>query len=104
MADVNVFAFCPTGANQKLSPSAVAVRSTVLSDVNLRIANLSANPVFVKFGDSSVTATANDMPLPANWVEVFDFRSMPAPPGGWFVSIIAPAGASEVHITPGNGI
>lgn len=74
--------------------------STDHNGATARLCNVGADWIFVRFGDSTVEADDNDIPIPPNWVEVF------ALPNG--VTHCAAAsnsspGSNTLYITPGEG-
>lgn len=74
--------------------------STDHNGATARVCNIGSDWIYIKFGDSSVTAGTNDIPIPPNWVEVF------AMPDGVThcaaVSATSP-GSNTLRITPGDG-
>jgi hypothetical protein len=78
----------------------------------VRLFNNSTFPVFIRFGaDNTVTATANDVGLPAGGVESFSVApnpkamgiGMPANMNQPFIAAISPGGAGSLTITTGEG-
>lgn len=65
---------------------------------NCRVCNVGDEMIFVKFGDASVVADTNDIPVPANWVELFG-----VPNDATHCAAIAGVGGNTMYITPGDG-
>lgn len=55
--------------------------------------------MFVKFGDSSVTATSSDMALPGGVVEIFQLAA-----GQTHMSVISSGSSNTVYATVGVGV
>lgn len=64
----------------------------------LRMLNSGDDIVFVKFGDASVVATTDDIPMLGNTVEVFA-----APSGATHCAALSAGVANTLYITPGDG-
>lgn len=89
--------FGPAGPTTTLAATTTTSR-VALPSRNIRIYNGGSNPVFVRFGDSTVTAAAaNAMPLPAGGVEVFNHAD------ATHLAAIYASGSGTVYITPGEG-
>ena len=78
----------------------------------VRLFNNSTFPVFIRFGaDNTVTATANDVGMPAGGVESFSVApnqfamgiGLPANQTTPFIAAISPGGAGSLTITTGEG-
>lgn len=83
--------------------ASVSARVAFSSDHNgatARICNRGDEWLYIKFGDSSVTAGTNDIPLPPNWVEVFA-----VPDGATHCAAVSQTspGSNTLYITPGDG-
>lgn len=65
-----------------------------------RVLNSGGDLVFIKFGDVTVVANENDIPLPGNWAEVFA-----VPDDATHCAAISNAspGSNTLYITPGDG-
>lgn len=65
-----------------------------------RLMNDGTDKIFVKFGDASVVADENDIPLPANWLDIFS-----VPDGATHCAAVSESspGSNTLYITPGDG-
>lgn len=93
--------FCPSGdpINHTVTASSVAVKLVdVPGNQQLRLHNRSTAEVAVKFGTSSVTATADGMTYPAGALEVLTL-----PPGCTHIAIIGTASSGKFQIQLGVG-
>ena len=63
----------------------------------VRIFNALSETVWIKFGDVTVVATLNDMPIPGGAVEVFSTG------GQDYVAAISASGSGNLYATPGMG-
>ena len=64
----------------------------------LRVFNSGTVTAFIKTGDSTVTATANDLPMPGGIVEVISIGS------DTYCAAITASGSSKLYLTIGIGI
>jgi hypothetical protein len=102
---VNLFA--PTGddtANINVSSSSQRVK---LGDINgelqVRFFNAGTAPVWIKFGDITVTAdVTNDIPIAAGYTG--GFTVPPVSGGALYVAAIAAGATGIIYFTPGVGI
>jgi len=78
------------------SSARVALPSTTATCKVVTLVNDGTSEVFVKFGDNTVTATTNDIPIPAG-----------ASPAIWtagtYVAAISAGGSSNLRVIQGNG-
>ena len=88
------------GSGITVSPGAASASSSVgLNNKTLCITNLSSTVVsYVRTGNTGLTATAADYPIPAG-AQV----SISKPDDHDFVAYIAPAGGGSLHIMVGEG-
>lgn len=88
-----------SGENQKVSADTSSAATAInANNKSVRFVNASSNVVHVKISTGTSTATIADTPLLPNSSLVVQ-KAM----GQNYVSYIAPAGASELHIQPGEG-
>lgn len=108
MADLTIF----TPYASTAFATGVASANVVLPGAGsiVRLFNNSTFPVFIRFGaDSTVTATANDVGLPAGSVESFSVAPNQFAMGGafmqnrQFVAAISPGGVGSLTVTTGEG-
>lgn len=89
--------------SQAVSTSAARVQLPAGDGYNLRVATDYGNGVFLKFGDSTVTATASDggwdYYLPGGVVEVLGFKATDT-----HVSVLTASGSNTVYLARGEGI
>ncbi|MBA9067433.1 sugar/nucleoside kinase (ribokinase family) [Methylobacterium sp. RAS18] len=65
---------------------------------HVRLHNPGPSMLFVRFGDSTVTATTADLPLPVGAVEVLDTT------GATHVDAVTASGSSLLYATCGKGL
>ena len=100
--DVNLKAFAPEpGKTVNITAGTVSGRVQVQVDPvahrHVRVLNTGTVPVFLRFGDSTVTASLTaDVPVAAGATELF---SGPQP----YVAVIVASGTAVVYLTPGEG-
>lgn len=88
------------GATVNIDVSSSSQRVALTSGEQQRIMNNGSATVWLKFGDSSVTATTSDIPVGATpFTEV-----QSPPPGTTHVAVIAAAATGKIYFTPGTGI
>ena len=97
-------AFTPYGSNT----TAVSVSGTTASGAlnlpsatmgsTVRVYNGTSVVVFIQFGDSTVTATTANMPIPAGGVEVFAIGSAIT-----YIAGITASGTGTLYATTGRG-
>lgn len=94
------------GSTATITVSAASQRVLVgkrASAAQVRICNLGSATVWIKAGDSSVTAAVTDMPIPPNgFTEIQTFS--PGVPGDLYIAAIAAAATGDIAFTLGEGI
>jgi len=96
-------AFKQEGSPVTITVSSSASAATKLTDTPdvVRIANLGTATVWVKFGDSTVSAlTTTGMAIGAGVHEVQRFPTK----GPAYVSVIAAGSTGDIQFTPGSGL
>lgn len=90
--------------NISVSTSSQNVQITGFSGANqVRVMNNASATVWISFGNAGeVSATTNDIPIPAGAVEVFSAGATGT--GVLDVAAIAPSGTGNIYFTPGSGI
>lgn len=92
-------------ASSKITVSSSSQRVAINGNPDsIRICNLGTATVWIKFGDSTVTADAtNDMPIPGNgFTEVQRYGN--ADGSVLYVAAIAAGSTGDIWFTPGSGI
>lgn len=87
------------GSGQTVSPGAVSGRVALgAGQKSVCITSLNAVQCYVRVGDSQVTATAADYPIPVNGqVTITKFQDHD------YIAYIAPAGGGSLHVMTGEG-
>lgn len=68
----------------------------------VRVCNLGTQPVWIKFGGSTVAATTSDLPIPGNgFTEIITVSPDTSEP---YVAAIAAGATGRVYFTLGSGI
>jgi hypothetical protein len=93
--------FSPVGATFAITVSSSSNRQG-MTDLNalcgaVRVRNGNASAVFLKFGDSTVSATTDDMPLSANATEI-----LKPPPGSTHLAVRGQGSGNPVEMTVGQ--
>lgn len=98
--------FAPTGATLTLSAtttSGTTSRTAIVPSAQAQQLRLAAPAggavVFVKVGNSAVTAAVTDMPLLPGTIEMFSIG-----PQDTHIAAITAASTQSVYVTPGQGI
>lgn len=98
--------FCP-GANTTISATtssaAAVVSGHTMGPVQVRLYNAASVVVFVKAGDSTVTATTSDYPLVAGAVEVITLKPN-ATGAPIYLAGITSSGSGTVYVSSGVGV
>jgi len=92
LATMAVSATTSTASGALNLPSAPHAGTTV------RIHNAASVVVFIKFGDSTVTAATTNMPIPAGGTEVFQIG-----PSVTHIAAITASGSGTLYATTGVG-
>jgi hypothetical protein len=75
------------------------IKSKTGGEATVRLVVLSSGAmVYVAFGDSSVQATSNSMPVLPGSFEVFGLT-----PGETYISVLSSGAATNVYVTVGRG-
>lgn len=86
------------------SSANVALKKMPTGRVQIRIYNAFTSPVFIRKGtDSTVAATATDLPIAPGATEVLTLNNNPSAPIT-HVAMISPTGSGTVYVTTGTGI
>lgn len=89
--------FGPSGPTTTLAATTTTSR-VALPSRNFRFHNSGVTTVFIRMGDSTITAaTANAMPVPPGGVEVFCHAD------ATHLAAIYASGSGTVYLTPGEG-
>lgn len=89
--------FGPSGPTVTLAATTTTSR-VALPSRNVRFHNGGSATVFVRFGDSTVTAAVtNAMPIPAGGVEMFCHAD------ATHIAAIYASGTGTIYVTPGEG-
>lgn len=99
--------FAPTGDDTAFIDVGAATARVKLGDINgrlqVRFYNSGTAPVWIKFGDVTVTAdTANDIPIAPGLTG--GFTVPPIAGGALYVAAIAAGATGKIYFTPGTGI
>lgn len=87
------------GSGQAVAPGAASARVQLGSgQKTVCITSLNAVQCYVRVGDSSVTASSADYPIPANG-QVTITKGQDS----YYIAFIAPAGGGSLHIMTGEG-
>jgi hypothetical protein len=70
----------------------------------VRIYNAGPDTAFIRFGDSTVTATSADVPIPSGAIEVMSFTVPEQDVTGAYMAAITASGTATVYFTTGVGI
>lgn len=84
------------GASASTTTSRVALPGTLGSDSVVRVSNLGANHIFVKVGDNTVTATNQDLAVPAGQTQYLALGTATN------IAAITSAFSSTFNIATGN--
>lgn len=82
------------------SSSQSVLVSNLGSGQQVRVENDGSATVWIRAGDSTVTATTSNIPIPSGDIEVFTFN----PKGPLYIAAIAAGSTGKVYFTPGAGI
>ena len=97
--------FTPSGNTVSITTSTtsarVALGNSATVSTSVRVKNLdTSNAVFIKFGGSTVTASASaDIPIGPGETAGFSVG-----PGNTYVAAVASTGTPVVYFTPGQGV
>jgi hypothetical protein len=99
--------FAPTGDDTALIDVGAASARVKLGDITgrlqVRIYNDGSAPVWIKFGDVTVTADmTNDIPIASKLT--CGFTVPPVAGGALYVAAIAVGATGKIYFTPGTGI
>ena len=97
-----IIAFAPRfGAGLTVAPGVASAASLIgLNNKNVRLTNLSATVVvYVRTGNSGLTATTADFPLLGN-----SSITISKPDDHDYIAYIAPAGGGSLHVIVGEGL
>jgi hypothetical protein len=99
--------FCPflgqttavsvSGSTARGALNLPAANTGLTGGMTVRIYNATSVTVFIKFGDSTVTAATTDTPIAPGAVEMF------AADGATYVAGITASGTGTLYATPGMG-
>lgn len=82
----------------------VALKKMPTGTAQVRIKNDSTSTIFIRGGaNSSVAATATDLPIGAGVTEVLTLNNSPSAPTT-FIAAISPSGSGTIYFTTGAGI
>lgn len=70
----------------------------------VRIYNGGPDTAFIRFGDSTVTATTADVPIPSGAIEVMSFMVPDQVTTGAYMAAITASGTAALYFTTGAGI
>lgn len=104
---MKIDAFIPF-ACKTLTTGAASAAVSLDVGATVRVFNNSTFPVFLRFGDSAVVATADDTGIPPNGVEFFSVvpnaqAQVPNPSAVVYIAAISPGGAGSLNIATGDG-
>lgn len=99
---MDIFAFTPIGDTVNItaatSTGRVQITDSSAGSSNIRIHNKGTEPVWIKFGDSTVTAVlGTSIPVPVGAIEIFGIGNSK------YVAAITSSGTSALYATPGQG-
>lgn len=105
-------AFQPTpGTTVAVTTSTTSARAAIKGDpvspntrMQFLVSNEGTTTAFVRFGDSTVTATETDTPVLGGRQQVFSVSTPDGVTDGVYVAAIAASGTGKVYATAGVGI